>query len=771
MAIDLKNILKIKLNRKIFAVGFVFVFLFGVFAPTVSLAQTPATQLGTCSKIDGDPNSASSKDMSQADCNNLKGTWTANPPSTTNNTTNTPGSSGSFITDFSLGLVIKFLTIPLTIILGLMAALLGLSGLILDYVIKLSIIDLAENIKNITGINIAWATIRDLANMSFIFILLYSGIYTIFSSDNKAKKIVVPVIIAALLINFSLYFTKLIIDASNVVTISFYNSLAQAGAGALTVAGHKFDLGFSGAFMRQLNLTSLFATDNIADSIAAAGANPGPYITTMVGGSLFMLVATFVFLAIGVLFLIRYLVFILLLVISPIGYMASVIPGLKSTADKYWHTLLGQAYFAPLFMIMSWITLTLTNGLLNTTINSNIQGPVLPGMPSPQVSLGAAFASPSASSIGIIVNFCLIIGMLILTIIVSKTQATKGGIVTNDMINKGTGLLGGAMFGGAAKFARGTIGARANTMANDDNLKERAKNSWFAKQQLNASKYVAGSSLDIRRSAVGEAIQKQTGTDFGKGSLFNEKAGKGGYAQTIKDKEKKEEDYAKSLKPSDAATEEAKKLRDATFKDPEFIAKEATEKTKYMASLEYAEKKKKYDKNIDDLQTKWAGTTNNNEREIIEKEMKKREAEYEAEADTWMSEEKKNLIKNAGGQEEKKNKDGIIKQQKVESLADERAEAYAKVIDKRAERATGVTGVGWKVWHGNPQLNKAAAAKVRALKKAKSGKDKAADAIKAIADEAKASGEEEAEAPAGTTPPAGGTTTPPAGGTPPPPTP
>lgn len=638
------------------------------------------------------------------------------------------GGSSSFWMDIALKPFLVLINIIMTVIQMIIAIFLGIAGLLLNKTIEFSITDMAKNISALKGINIAWKLIRDLCNMSFIFILLYNGIMTIFTSDNKAKKIIVPVIIAALLINFSLFFTKLIIDASNIVSISFYNSITQAVVGDSiggTIGGRAVEAtGLAGALMKSLNLTSLFSSSAL--SILSGGDAAYKLIWANLGSAIFMLVATFVFIAMAVLFLIRYIVFIFLLIISPLGYMASVIPGLQSTSKKYWDTLLGQAYFAPIFMIMIWIILTLidpNNGFFGI---------------SPSGSLIDAITAPTSGSIGIILNYCIIIGFLILSLIVSKDFATKGGIVTGKMVGVGTAFLGSTVFGGAAAIGRGTFGARANTMANDEALKERAKTSWIAKQQLKASKYVAGSSFDTRRSFIGEQTQKISGIDLGKGTIFNEKAGKGGYEQRIKDKQKQEEDYAKSLKPSEEATEAAKKLRDEAFKNPAFILAEEKRKADYLNSDEYTKKQRGLAEKIAALNVDIESKTIDEQR-AIRAQITKMESTFKNESDVWMSDIKKGYIKNAGGQEEKKSKGGIITQAKVESLADERAEAYAKTIDKKVEKAENSWGYTWNIWHGNPQLNKAAAAKVRALKKSKSAKDKIAEAAKDLSKEDEAS--------------------------------
>ena len=77
-------------------------------------------------------------------------------------------------------------------------------------------------------ISIAWGIVRDLSNIFFILALLYIAIQTILGMGHETKKMIVHVIIMALLINFSMFFTKVVIDSSNVLALIFYNKIGRA---------------------------------------------------------------------------------------------------------------------------------------------------------------------------------------------------------------------------------------------------------------------------------------------------------------------------------------------------------------------------------------------------------------------------------------------------------------------------------------------------------------------------------------------------------------
>src|ERR1035437_899466 len=108
---------------------------------------------------------------------------------------------------------------------------LSLAGTILNGVMILTI-----NMATLLGgsnniIDASWSVIRDMASIIIIFFLLYTSIEIIIGvSDSKVKHIIIMVAIAGILINFSLFFTKAAIDASNLVGLAFYRAIAPSGA-------------------------------------------------------------------------------------------------------------------------------------------------------------------------------------------------------------------------------------------------------------------------------------------------------------------------------------------------------------------------------------------------------------------------------------------------------------------------------------------------------------------------------------------------------------
>src|SRR3989344_2822660 len=103
------------------------------------------------------------------------------------------------------------------------AWLLAITASFFNYFIKIT---LGSELLKSDFVSHAWGVVRDLSNIFFILILLFIAIKIILDlGGSEAKKMIAKVIIIALLINFSMFFTHVVIDSSNILALIFYNKL------------------------------------------------------------------------------------------------------------------------------------------------------------------------------------------------------------------------------------------------------------------------------------------------------------------------------------------------------------------------------------------------------------------------------------------------------------------------------------------------------------------------------------------------------------------
>ncbi len=251
---------------------------------------------------------------------------TGEPSCVSVNTSSEPGpktSSPSVISQL-LGFGTDILLTPLgwlaIMVLQIATLITWLGGTVLNYIVQFTIVEMKFNLDKASSISTAWGVIRDVANMGFIFILLYAAIQTILGIGSDVKKLIVNIIIVAILINFSLFFTKVVIDASNVLSIAFYDAIAPGSLTAGVTTEPTKIIGIAGKLMEPLYITSLWEA---AEVKAFEGKK-----TIIIGvmGTVVALIAAFIFFAIAIMFVIRFVVLIFVLILSPLAFLGFILP-------------------------------------------------------------------------------------------------------------------------------------------------------------------------------------------------------------------------------------------------------------------------------------------------------------------------------------------------------------------------------------------------------------------------------------------------------------
>ncbi len=244
------------------------------------------------------------------------------------------------------------------LVVQVLGTFLGLAGVLFDYGINEFVINFGTQYTQ-NGIGFAvdttWVVIRDFVNMSFIFGLVYIGMRMILDSDTSStRRWLVNLIIAALLINFSLFFTKFIVDVSN----QFATAIAAQGFQPKTSgSGTGNEVEVSRALMDKLGITNVFFVD------VGNTNKPTPGFGYIFGTALLIIIATFVFAAGGILLIIRFAVLNLFFVFSPILFLGLILPPLAGSINKYWKTLISKAFFAPLYLLFIYISFSILDAM------------------------------------------------------------------------------------------------------------------------------------------------------------------------------------------------------------------------------------------------------------------------------------------------------------------------------------------------------------------------------------------------------------------------
>lgn len=532
--------------------SFVLIFLI---APFAVKAQTPNVNPGSY----GTQNTPKFDEKGQA----------APPPGVAGDIVEVAQAGGGALFNL-VGLVLS----PLAkLILETMGYITYLTGVILNASVFYTIIQMSEKIGTLPAIDVTWKVVRDLANMGFIFMLLSASIMTIMGKEKGARELVVKMVIAAILVNFSLFFTKVIIDVANLLALTFYNAIAPNLAPGDYLSG-----GLSNSIVQVLKAQSLWDVRSIL--------NGGTVFISVILSSVALLVTSFVFLAISVMLVVRYVVLIFVMILSPLMFMAMVFPQLNSYASRWSDALFGQAFFAPVYFLLTWITLVLIKGLNESVFVG--AGPLAEGL---------ASGGDTISAIPALINYAVIIIFLVATLIISKGVADKAGKEAKGLNKWAMGMAGGAALGSAGAIGRTTLGRAGQVIADSERLKKAAPTSRLARLALATGQKGAGASYDARSSKAFNNLSGTTGVSFGKGS------GDKGYAKIVKDEVEKQKKIADSFKPSDFVVVEAeanlKKAKDSGDIEARVTAQKDVDKFKGLSKKDAEKRQGEISKEID----------------------------------------------------------------------------------------------------------------------------------------------------------------------------
>ena len=403
-----------------------------------------------------------------------------------------------------------------------------------------------------TFIPAAWGVIRDISNIFFILILLYIAIKVILGLESSGvKKMIAKVIIIALLINFSMFFTQVIIDSSNILALIFYNKMQvdtknsdgkprpyESATGEKDVAG-----GMVNAF----NPTSLLTPDffNKAGTITVAGAapTPGPVSfgiligVTLIAG-LLMFFAAYCFFIAGVSFLGRMIELFVLIIFSPFAFMSFTVPELAKYEyigwDGWFKRLIAVSFMAPIFMFFMYFIFM----LISTK---------------PSIFENIITKTSNQSTIETILLVVIPEIIILLLLLKAADFAKKGGGKLGEMASSVGKMIGGTVvgagIGGAAVLGRLGVGRGAAALANSEWARKReARGGLGSGVFRDVTKKIGSGSFDIRGVKIGgKDLASATGMSVGKAQV-------GGFEERKKGQVEKRQKRIKELEVGENET-------------------------------------------------------------------------------------------------------------------------------------------------------------------------------------------------------------------------
>lgn len=388
-------------------------------------------------------------------------------------------------------------------ILTVVSSVVIVSGTFLSVAINITT-HIGDLFKSIPALSEIWVIIRNLSSIFIIFMLLYSSITTILGVEGPSmKKLIGNIIMAGLLINFSLFFVKIAIDASNLVSLQFYRAIAPNASENLRIGSIWNDGGLSDVFMSSLKIPQIYQNTQVLKSLDVTLS----ISIATVGGIVMMVTAALSFFAAAIMFTIRTALLLFIMALSPVFFAGMIFPAIKKdVSDKLFGVLKSQLIFMPAYLLLMYICLKLiSSDGFSAIFNANNSGII----PAGESAFGPTF-------IGVIVQYTV----ALLFINAPLVFAIQLGGIGAKWVPGSKGVGDVAQWFGAST-ARNTLGYAANRIGESERFR-----SIIAKTPIGGL-------------ALSKAVAGVSGASFG--------GKKGGYDAQVKADAKAMEEFNKKI--------------------------------------------------------------------------------------------------------------------------------------------------------------------------------------------------------------------------------
>lgn len=216
-----------------------------------------------------------------------------------------------------------------------------LLGILIEQLVGIFGFNNFTNLKAPPAVHIGWTIIRDLSNMMFIVALMVIAFGTILKIQSyHARSLLTKMIIMAVLINFSKTITGMFIDFAQVIMLTFVDAFRGTAPIVLTVG---------------LNLAQMTSFAQDTDGLKGFMS----VIAAIFLANAMLVVAIAVIIAMLVIIVARILMIWILVILSPVAYIASVLPNTAKYASQWWQALGKNLISGPILAFFLWLSLSI----------------------------------------------------------------------------------------------------------------------------------------------------------------------------------------------------------------------------------------------------------------------------------------------------------------------------------------------------------------------------------------------------------------------------
>ena len=217
------------------------------------------------------------------------------------------------------------------------------------------------------GVYDLWKLVRSIANAAFILVFLaiiYSQITGMGYSNHNIKDMVPRLIVGAVLVNVSFWIVALAVDASNLMGYSIQSIMVTIRENIPTVADTTGTNWTWGVLTSAILAGAAWAG---AAGIAASAAGGGISLSFLLIAAL--IPAAFAILVAFVILAARQAIIVVLTIISPLAFVAFVLPSTQGLFDRWRKSLTTLLLFFPIFALLFGGSQVAGTAIINTSVS------------------------------------------------------------------------------------------------------------------------------------------------------------------------------------------------------------------------------------------------------------------------------------------------------------------------------------------------------------------------------------------------------------------
>ncbi len=327
----------------------------------------------------------------------------------------------------------------------------------------------------------AWAMMRSIANVAFVIafmLIIFSQMTSYGITNYGVKKLLPRLIIAAILVNVSYFVCQIAIDLSNILGFSIkemFDGLSgkimistDAGAVNVGATGQGF-VGLAGSILA------------LAGAVALGYALLATLIPVLLAALVAMIMILFILVA-------RQVLIILLVVISPLAFVAFLLPNTQPLFKKWQKAFTAMLMLFPIIALVFGVS-TLASTILNTSLTNNLAGDTKHWMSQ------------------IIAAAVMILPLFIVPGLLKKSLDNVGGI--GQKMNGLSGKLGGAL------GKRGSQGYENSALGRGREARKQGKAEFHNRSFTRAAAGDDKSLMGRMRRRTSKGVMGRTFTDAG----------------------------------------------------------------------------------------------------------------------------------------------------------------------------------------------------------------------------------------------------------------